>query len=295
MEEKSFCRNCKGLRNHKILSEKKTRGSDDVNYIQWINNYFIIECLGCETISFLNIYSDSDMIDYNENGEPDYYNNITLYPFYLDEGKELEYVYYLPPIIKNIYKETISAFKANAYILTAGGFRAIIEAVCNNLKIRKDDLSKRIDLLHDKGHLTLNESKRLHSIRFLGNDALHEMATPKKEQLLILLDITNHLLENLFIHDKKIGSKIDSIIDNYETFLILVNNKTCKENLHKELTLNQILGNSKRLIKPGDIKKFEEKLIIDIEEERVDFLSIMSKEEKPIFKIEKIADSFFDF
>lgn len=295
MEEKYFCRNCKGLRNHKIVFEKKTRGCDDINYIQWIDNYFIIECLGCETISFLNIYSDTEMVNYNENGEPDYDNEITLYPFYLDKGKELENVYYLPPIIKNIYKETISAFKANAYILTAGGFRAIIEAVCNNLKIRKDDLSKRIDLLHDKGHLTLNESKRLHSIRFLGNDALHEMATPKKEQLLILLDITNHLLENLFIHDKKFGGKIDSIIDKYEIFLNLVNNKTCKENLHKEHTLSQILGNSKRLIKLGDIKNFEQKLILDIEEKKVDFLSIISKEEKTIFKIEKTADSFFDF
>ena len=74
-------------------------------------------------------------------------------------------LFYLPENIRGIYVETIAAFKANISILTAGGLRAIIEALCNHLKIKGANLSERIDLLHNKGHLTLSESKRLHSIR----------------------------------------------------------------------------------------------------------------------------------
>jgi len=296
MEEKYYCRNCKGQRNHKTIFEKKIRGSDDVGYFHWVNNYSIIECLGCENISFLNIYSDTEMTIYNEEGAPDYDNEITLYPFYLEEGRELDGTYYLPKTIRNIYEETIKAFKTSAYILTAGGFRAIIEATCNDLKIREDDLSKRIDLLHEKGFLTLNESKRLHSIRFLGNSALHEMETPKKDQLLILLEIINHLLENLYIHDKKIGNHIDTIIDKYDDFLKLIRNKITKDNLDKELTLSQILGKSKILIKPIDFKKFETKLIEDIDiNKTIDFLITIKNEDKIIYKIKKIPEFNFDF
>lgn len=193
MKEKYFCRTCKGLRNHKEIHQEKTRGGDDEGYFQWIRNFSIIQCLGCETVSFLEIYGDTEMIEHNENGELDYYYDKSIYPNFLEKSDELENQYFIPESIRIIYKETISAFKANSYILTAGGLRAIIEAICNHLKIKKGNLADRIDLLHNKGHLTLSESKRLHSIRFLGNDALHEIEKPKKEQLYILLDIINHL------------------------------------------------------------------------------------------------------
>ena len=146
MKEKYFCRNCKGLRNHKLIHEVKTKGGDDNDYFQWIRKYSIIECLGCETVSFLEIYGDTEMIAHNEDGEPDYYFDNYIYPLYLEESEELEYVHYIPDSIKVIYRETISAFKTNSYILTAGGLRAIIEAICNHLKIKKGNLADRIDL-----------------------------------------------------------------------------------------------------------------------------------------------------
>ncbi|RZJ99419.1 MAG: DUF4145 domain-containing protein [Flavobacterium sp.] len=267
-----------------------------MDYFQWIDTYHVIECAGCENISFLNIYSDSEMIHYGDEGELEYGQTETLYPYFIEKGTELDSIYYLPGTIKNIYEETIKAFKAKAYILTAGGFRAIIEATCNDLKIRKDDLSKRIDLLHEKGFLSLNESKRLHSIRFLGNSALHEMEIPKQQQLLILLEIVNHLLENLYIHDKKIGDDLDTIIDKFEEFLTLTRNKISKDFVSKEMSLNEILGKSKILIKPADLKKFETKLIEEIEVTKsIDFLAVAKHGEKIIYKIEKMPVDAFDF
>lgn len=295
MKEKYFCRNCKGLRNHKEIHQEKTRGGDDEGFFQWIHNFSIIQCLGCETISFLEVYGDTEMVAHNEEGEPDYYFDSTIYPTYLDKSDELNYQHFIPESIRLIYRETISAFKADSYILTAGGLRAIIEAICNHLKIKKGNLADRIDLLHNKGHLTLSESKRLHSIRFLGNDALHEIEKPKKDHLYILLDIINHLLANLFINDKKLKGKMDTIVDRYDEYLKLIQNKIDKNMIGKEYTMKDIIGKSIRLIPKKDYKRLEDEFKKEIGHGKIDYLSIVKEPEETIYKVQKEPDFTFDW
>lgn len=295
MKEKYFCRTCKGLRNHHELFIKKTNGDDGDGYFQWIENFSTIECLGCNTISFLKTYGDTSMVQPDEDGNPDYYFENVIYPSYLEKSYELVYLRHLPPAIKMIYSETIVSLKSNLSILTAGGLRAIIEAICNHLKIRNGNLEERIDLLHKKGHLTLSESKRLHSIRFLGNDALHEMEKPKKEHLFILLDIVNHLLSNLFINDKIIKGRIETMIDNYDDFLKLVLNKINKNMLEQELTLNQILNKSKRLINKNNFNEFEQKFLDEIKSGEHDFITIIEKENEKIYKVIKQPEFTFNW
>ncbi|SEB69389.1 protein of unknown function [Maribacter dokdonensis] len=288
---KTHCNNCKGNRNHKELFEKKIRGGEDDGFV-WIEKFKVIECLGCNNISFLKVYGDISMVDYDHHGNPIHYDEETVYPYYLEKGEEIKYQHHLPSTIKIIYQETISAFKADSYILTAGGLRAIIEAICNHLKIKNDNLEKRIDSLHKKGHLTLSESKRLHSIRFLGNDALHEMAKPKKEHLYLLLEIVNHLLANLFINDKIIKGKVATIIDKYEEFVNLIENLISDELIKKEMTLSNLLGKSKRLIEKSKYSDFEKEFEKDVKNKKIDFLKINnnSKENETAYIITKVPE-----
>ena len=290
-----FCRNCKGLRNHKIIHEIKKKGSDEEGYYQWIDKFLTIECLGCETVSFLHVFGDTEMIRTDEFGEEDYYFDETLYPLSLKKKVELDYIYMIPESIRIIYQETISAFSSNSFILTGGGLRAIIEATCNHLKIKKGNLTDRIDSLHKKGYLTLSESNRLHSIRFLGNDALHEIEKPKEEHLYILLEIINHLLANLFINDKKLKGKLDTIIDSYEDYIRLIRNRINKDMIGKEISINEIIGKSKRLIPKNKYKELEEKLEASIDNDEIDYMSIIKAGATTIYKIDKVPEIFFDW
>jgi hypothetical protein len=287
MKEKYFCRNCKGLRNHNEIHQEKTRGEDDDNYFQWIRNFSIIKCLGCETISFLEVYGNTEMVEYFEDREPEYCFDKFIYPNYLEKSNELDNQYFIPESIRIIYQETISAFKANSYILTAGGLRAIIEAICNHLKIKKVNLAERIDLLHNQGHLTLSESKRLHSIRFLGNDALHEIVKPEKEHLYLLLDIINHLLANLFINDKKLKGKMDTIIDRYEDYIKLIKNKIELSMIGKEYTIKEILGKSIRLIPSKKYNQLEDEFKKSIGLGKIDFITISKQSGETMYKVDK--------
>jgi hypothetical protein len=293
MDNKFYCRNCKGQRKYNILFEKKIRGSEDDGFYQWIDQYMTIECSGCETISFVHIYGDNQMVTSDEEGNYEYYNDITIFPYYLENGTEIKEIHLLPDVIKKVYNETVNAFKAKCYILTAGGFRATIEALCNHLKIRKEDLSVRINLLHEKGFLTKNEAKRLHSIRFLGNDSLHEMEVPKVRQLIVVLEIINHILENLFIHDKKVEENIDVMIDEYDEFLKLLNKLIKPEAVGEVITLNEILGKSKRLFRKEDLKKFEGILINEIKEGINNLFIIVEENGVVKYRIERVPDLIF--
>jgi hypothetical protein len=298
MGKKYFCRTCRGLRKHEVLFLKNTKGQDEDGYLMWNEDFFVIECSGCETISFVQEYGDSDMYGTNEEGDRnEYYTEEKIFPLYLESGVELTYKYLLPPTIKKIYDETIDALKSKCYILSAGGFRAIIEALCNHLKIKKSDLSTRIDLLHEEGHLTINESKRLHSVRFLGNDSLHELEVPKVGQLIIVLEVINHLLENIFIQDKKINGSIDVIIDTYEEFLSLIKKSISEVNVGQDLTLAELLGRSIRVVKKKYLDEFEKQLSDEVVKGNHDFISISATEngKKQRYRIEKLPEiNWFD-
>jgi hypothetical protein len=286
MSDKYFCRNCKGERNHKTLFSVERTGSEEYIGYSWTEEYAIIECLGCENISFLNVSGDSDMVEFDDfNNTFEYLTDKKIYPYCLTFGKELEHIWDVPISIRDIYKETIEAFKADLFLLTAGGLRAIIEATCNHLEIKNESLQKRIDLLQKKEFLTKAESKRLHSIRFLGNDALHEMEKPKKEQLYILLGIVNHLLENLFIQDKQIEGLVDTEIDDYKEFTRKFRQCLRNEMIDKELSLKQILGKSSRLFSNENLKKFEEQFVEDVESGKYKFVSVERKEELINYKV----------
>lgn len=283
MKEKVFCKNCKGNRNHAELHKIERRGGEEESGYQYIHTFLLIKCNGCDNISFLETYGDTEMFNQvGDYGDREYYDEKTVYPQYLEKGDEIYYKNHLPKTIRVIYSETISAFKSNSSILTAGGLRAIIEAICNHLKISGNNLAERIDALSKNGHLTASESKRLHSIRFLGNDALHEMEIPKKEHLYLLLGIINHLLTNLFINDKIMKGKVDTMVDDFDEFIRTVENKIEKEMIGKKFTLFEILKKSKRLLTKKHLDEFEKKLIKELENGDISFLKVI-KEKDIIF------------
>lgn len=297
MEEKYYCRNCTGERKHKILHEKIISNKEDKDEEEWfsfIDKYMIIECCGCSNISFVNVYGDETMIRDNfYNGQSEYYNNTTIYPPYLADYNELSNTHHVPTIILSIYNETIEAIKSNCYLLAGGGSRAVIEAICKNLNINKKTLEQKIDELNTLGHLTLKETQRLHAVRFLGNDSLHEMQKPTLIQLKVILEIINHLLNNLYIQDKIIEPSLDVLVCDFESFLILLNKRLSNETHNSTKSLLEILGKSKRLMKPENIRMFEEELLKLISKGEYPYLSDTGtkKEGQVIFNI--LSTPFF--
>ena len=258
---KNYCANCSRITSH-IEIHRKTTGSEPYDGYDWSKDFLIVECAGCENVSFRIEYSSEESIRDPDTGE--IILDVKTYPSVLKNRKELQDTYLLPFYIKTAYKESITAFKNDCKLLTAAGFRAVIEAVCKDKGIKGSEIKVKIDNLFKKGFLSEHEADRLHAVRFLGNDSIHEIEVPTEEQLYSCLIIIEHLLTTLYLIDKLISNTIDKMIVKYFFFEELLDYLVANLDKGVEKSLKEILGKDLRRISNTNLKKFEKGLQIKI-------------------------------
>jgi hypothetical protein len=268
-DTKSYCQNCDFESNHNIL---QIQSFDDDEEYRCSSVYMIVQCKGCDEVSF-----SKEFIDF-EQAYPDEYDKWhpeitkTTYPSKSIKQK-IDNVGALPDKILTVYLESIRSYNAECYLLTGVGFRAVIEAICLDKNISGRDLAKKIDMLTKQKLITEKEAQRLHSIRFIGNDSVHEMNVPEKKKLLIVLNIIEHLLNNLYIIDYEINNQLETVIAFYSEFEILLNSNLIKMIVGDEIPLAKVLGKSTRRLH-GKIQDFENELMSQINQGKYSKLNI---------------------
>lgn len=277
MDTTNYCTSCGQSTKHTILFSK-TETSHRDSEIGWSESYEVIECKGCENKQFRKSYTDETMLthmDEDEEYEVQYSNN-SCYPNYLVGYKQLPNIYSVPTNIRKVYIETVEAFKANCYLLAGVGFRAIIEAICLEEKITGRNLEIKISNLLKNKYITEKEAHRLHSIRFLGNDSVHEMDVPSDKKLHLALEIIEHLLKNIYIIDVDAKKQLDTIITNFEEFKELLWKSLSKESKGVEKSIKEILNKNYRRLELALIPSFNDKLISEINSGNLKWLSVGS-------------------
>jgi hypothetical protein len=199
-----YCNTCKGQTNHELKSvqERKSSDADFENnpmneagqYEEW--TYFLWICRGCETASL-----EEDHVAYingNEQFVPVYYprrerNSLATKPFIQLNEK-----------LNNIYEEVIKCFNNEAWILCAMGLRALLEGICADKNIPGRSLYDKIEGLNKL--LPSNIIESLHSFRFIGNDAAHELQAPLQKDLQVAIEVMEDLLNFLYELDYKARS-----------------------------------------------------------------------------------------
>jgi hypothetical protein len=186
------CGTCKRSTKHLILCSveltgRETKMSNEV--FRWINQYQIIQCQGCETISFRKTHTNSEDFD-------DY---IDVYPNPEEGRKSIADDHLLPSNLQRIYTETLKALNAGHFVLTGIGIRAIVETICKDKQANGKDLLIKINDLVTHGVLTKDGADILHKLRTLGNEAAHEVKPHDTVQLGLAFDVIDHLLQGVYI------------------------------------------------------------------------------------------------
>ncbi len=259
---KSYCRSCGKTTNHNILAEKKEgyRGDYDFEYDQ---TYQIIECLGCDTKSFRDVFEEIEHAFQVGDNEWEVPTSITIYPRFIMDHRSLDGEYHLPSMVRQIYKEVILACQEEALILAGLGLRGTVEAVCNNLEITGRNLEIRISKLATAGYISRKDAERLHGIRFMGNDAAHKIKKPSPIQLSVALKIVEHMLSSVYILEEQTEGNIDTLITEFVQFEKILNKKLEQFNSGDELPLMKLFGNDVRRIK-NSLPDLENELIKQI-------------------------------
>jgi hypothetical protein len=164
--------------------------------ISWWDNYEVIQCRGCDSISFRHVSGNSE--DYEE-GTGKYREEEKIFPSREAGRSPIEGCSSFPFTTRTIYSEVYAALNNNAPLLAAMGLRALIESVCKEQETTSKSLMGKINELADMGLLSKKQAEFLHAHRFMGNVAAHELKAPNQNELLAALDIAETLLKTIYI------------------------------------------------------------------------------------------------
>jgi len=190
-----FCNRCQGDTNHVCQAEHLS----EIHYeYEWEDRWYRVwVCAGCEAATFEVSTTNSGMA--SEQGGYDYSSE--YHPKRGEQDIEAKSFLKLPARLRSIYRETIEAHNNGMHILCAAGLRALLEGICDNQGVQGRSLEQKIDAL--KTVLPLSIVTNLHSFRFIGNSALHELTPPTQPSLALAIEISEDLLNFLYELDYK--------------------------------------------------------------------------------------------
>jgi len=207
------CVSCSRDTKHKVISSynRHDEWSDDQGHsMSWGSVYQIIQCQGCESISFRSV-------DWHEHDwDPETGQEISvsrLYPKRDSNSLKPSELPNVPTALRRIYTEIVDCFNNESATLCAAGLRALVEGVCADQGVvdglvpdadqnkpgkRRDNLEGKIYGLQERGILTKQSAQSLHDHRYMGNEAVHQLARPSQEELRLAIDLVQHMLEQLY-------------------------------------------------------------------------------------------------
>ena len=172
-KKRLYCNWCKHETNHELKGEHKgifedlIVGHDVLIYRLWI-------CMGCEKGLLEEQYLNDAM--------PSGYSEFEYFPKRSQHSLTAKRYSKLKPELRAIYQEAMTCYNEEALILCTAGLRALLEGICQDKKIKGRNLKTKIEglqsVLPNK-----NIIRNLHHFRFMGNDAVHELAAPKRLKL----------------------------------------------------------------------------------------------------------------
>ena len=178
-------------------------------------NYQIIQCNGCEFISFREESWNSE--DYEHYTEEDGSTNVRcsvtekFFPNYISGSRFQDgELFHLPDTCRHLYLEIESALANQHVLLVAIGLRALMEAICeyeqqcgNIIFGKRDHLFQKIGKILEQGLLPKGSKDILHSIKDMGNSSAHEAKRQNIEHLKLAFGVLESLLRTLYIHTKQ--------------------------------------------------------------------------------------------
>jgi hypothetical protein len=277
------CRDCGRITRHEVLHNHDVESAANDDYPDK-EEWQIVRCRGCHTCGFRYVYHDYVDIFETQDGEQTHRRDVNFFPSSIRNHKQLGRSWLLSDVVRKVYDQTLASYGAKSYLLASIGLRATIEAVCGDLGVVGPSLEKRIDKLFKEGYVSNEDKKRLHAIRFLGNDAAHEVVEPGEVDLRVALDIVENLLNSVFILTKRAES-LGTIVENDEGFFHLIDSQLV---LHKEaqtLSLKNLLGKRYRLV-GVQLEALEQLLKTEIASGRFPRLFVGKEEEIEGYKVQ---------
>jgi len=166
-------------------------------------DYQLLECKGCDEVKLKITSSSSDYETYVQ-----FHPAATLRPrpnwlsdFYL-EALSNNFYQTLIELLNEVYK----ALQNGMPRLAVMGIRALLEAIMVDKIGDKGGFAKNVAALAAAGHIGEKQKGRILAVLDVGSAAMHRGYAPRVEDVVPLLNLTENLVESIYVHDDQIDA-----------------------------------------------------------------------------------------
>lgn len=197
---KAHCNECSGERNHEVLHIEKSSWTDEDSDVSGGDKYELIRCLGCEAVRLkhTNWFSEDDGVTVRYyppaifRRQPDWFGEL-----WLELGSDDDFV-------EKLLKEIYVALQNNLPSLAAMGVRALLEKVMISKTGDNGSFAANMAEFETLGFVSRVQRERLEVILEVGHAAIHRIFTPKTAEVITLIEIAEHVIESVYLHESKV-------------------------------------------------------------------------------------------
>lgn len=211
MSKWEHCNNCGGKRKCVVLFEASRPWSERLSpdfEINGSDNYEVIECSGCEAVSFIHFSWFSEIAD--DDGAPIKTRNHFPPETFRPEPKwlrRLDEDWHIAKLLKEVYV----ALQSNALAIAAMGIRAIIESMMIEKVGDQGTFAQNLDACKRTGLISLNQEQVLGAALELGHASIHRGFMPDLQQLEASMDIVESLIQGWHFLPKDAAAVIKGV------------------------------------------------------------------------------------
>jgi hypothetical protein len=211
---KAHCNNCSGDRKHVVANLHQFPWSQEIDdgfTIDGEERYELLQCAGCDAVTLRHSSFHSEVTDDEGRVTP----TITYYPpptfrripkwlhgITLSHGKDFSVVW-LPDFVVRLMREVYTALHGECLSLAAMGVRALLEAVMIEHVGDCGSFQKNLEAFQAKGHISQSQSKVLETTLEVGHASIHRRYAPSRDDITLVLDMTENIIEMLYISHEK--------------------------------------------------------------------------------------------
>ena len=196
----AHCNTCGGDRNHDQLHHEKKSWEIEYFDVRGIDTFETLKCLGCGEVKMRHtkwVTDESPRVTYFPPAafrpEPHWLNDLWEK---LPAGEEQ---------ISTILCEVYTALHNSLLALAAMGIRTLIERIMI-LKIGDHkSFGENLKKFESAGFVSRNQLERLTTVLEVGHAAIHRGLTPIRQDMVAVLDIAEHLIETIYLHEDELS------------------------------------------------------------------------------------------
>jgi hypothetical protein len=195
----ALCNTCGGTRNHELLRSEQSAWEIESFDLRGIDTFEMLRCAGCGEIKLRHtkLCDDERTTTYFPPG------NFRPIPRWFDKLWEA-----LPPGRESIHallREIYVALASELFSLAAMGIRAVIERAMIERCGDSGSFIKNLANLESNGLIARTQREHIEMVLEVGHAAIHRTYSPTRDDLSTLLDITESLLQGLYLHPESIA------------------------------------------------------------------------------------------